>query len=226
MKIIPKKSIQVWYKREYSDMNESVYGEPVKQLKEFFNILASNGNNKKILELGCGDGRNLLPLAKLGYNVTGVDQHGKKATEVMAKNLGLKVNFIEKDLTKFKFENEKYYAIISSEVFHLMNRKDISITIEKMKLATMKNGHIYISILTNLKRYFIESKEEFKYEDQSDYNIEEAEKLLKSKFNDWKIIKLDVFHDEQDWPLRKRDYPIKPYHWSGDYVYIVAKKII
>ena len=226
MKLISKKVILDWYKEEYSGTNiKSVYGSPVKSLKNFFEIIGKHGNGKKVLELGCGDGRNLFALAKLGYAVTGIDLYGKASAEFIAKKLGITIAFIEKDLTKIKFENKKYYAVICSEVFHLMNRKDVDKTIERMKLATSENGFVYISILSNLKRRFIESREEFQYAGQSNYSEKEAMNLFAKKFRKWKILRTGKFHDEQCWPLKKGKYPLEPYRWSGDYVYLIAKQL-
>ena len=224
MKIIPKRVIQDWYKEEYATKNRSsIYGKPVKILLSFFTIL-DNSRVKTILELGCGDGRNLFELAKRDYQVTGIDLEGEAQTENLAKNHKLKIHFIKEDITKFNFERKKYDAVISSEVFHLLSRKEVEDITKRMKIATKENGFVYISILSHLKRRFLQTKEDFKYEDQADYTTEEAKKLLRTKFKDWKIIELNTFHDEQDWPIKSGKYPIKPYHWSGEYVYLMAQK--
>jgi len=225
MKIIAKETIQAWYRQEYSHLCEaSVYGEPPHALQLFFDVLAKSENVRTVLEVGCGDGRNLIELAKRGFTVTGIDLWGKEAVDFRAKELGLALNFIQADITEFPFETNTYDALISSEVFHLIERRFVDDLLARMKSATNAEGWVYISILTNLKRVFLETGEEFKYEDQPDYTGEEARQLLQMHFQDWRILQLDTFHDEQDWPRQKGSYPVEPYHWSGDYVCIIAQR--
>ncbi|MEM7514630.1 MAG: methyltransferase domain-containing protein [Bacteroidota bacterium] len=49
---------------------ENYFGEAHPSLISFFQEIRPEG---RILDLGCGQGRNALPLARLGYEVTGLD---------------------------------------------------------------------------------------------------------------------------------------------------------
>ncbi|MCO6475873.1 MAG: methyltransferase domain-containing protein [Phaeodactylibacter sp.] len=49
---------------------EELFGEPYPELIAFFSQYPERG---KLLDLGCGQGRNAIPLARLGYEVTGID---------------------------------------------------------------------------------------------------------------------------------------------------------
>lgn len=49
---------------------ENLFGEPYPELIEFFTAHPKRG---KVLDLGCGQGRDALALARLGYSLTGVD---------------------------------------------------------------------------------------------------------------------------------------------------------
>ena len=51
---------------------------------------------------------------------------------------------------------------------------------------------LYVSILSNLKRYFLKTGEQFQYEDQPDFSVEESKKLLRMKFADWDMIDIDT----------------------------------
>ncbi len=66
-----------------------------------------------ILELGCGTGRALLPLAAAGHSVTGVDISpallARAAEKVRARNAAANVRLIEADLRTFDLP-EKHFA--------------------------------------------------------------------------------------------------------------------
>jgi len=49
---------------------ENLFGEPYPELIEFF---AEYPRKRKVLDLGCGQGRDAIALARLGYSVTGID---------------------------------------------------------------------------------------------------------------------------------------------------------
>ncbi len=224
MRTISSSLLQQWYAAEYQNPKRmSIYGKAPKALVAFFSRLRED-NPRIILELGCGDGRNIIELAKEGHVVVGVDLISKKIVQERAKKNKVKATYFKADITKYPFEKKRYGAIISSEVFHLMKRADVVKTIKRMKKATNKDGLIYISILSNIKRRFIHNRVSFQYAGQAYYSVSESRKLLQKEFKEWEIIKFGKFHDEQDWPLKAGKHPIPKYHWSGDYVYIIAKK--
>ena len=208
-------------------MDDSIYGNPPEALVFFFNLLAKDSKVKKVLELGCGDGRNLLELAKKGFEVTGIDLYGKEIIEARAKKYSVNINFIEADITKYDFGSNKYNALISSEVFNLIEQRFLSNLLTKSKLVLTTGGYIYISILSNIERFFLSTKERFIFDRLPDYSNEQSFEVLKNEFSDWKVIKLDKFHFEWEWPVDKNKihkYPIEPYYGKGDYVYLIAKK--
>jgi len=217
--IIPKEKIRKWYKAEYKNKgNNPNYGQLEKQLLEFFDFIQKK-NVKTILELGCGDGRNLFELAKRGFDVTGIDLSGKEFVKEK-----LKINFIEEDITKLKL-NKKFDVIICSEVFHLIDKKYLIPIFEKIKDYLNPGGFVYIDILTDLKRIFIKTKQEFEYEDQPNYTSKEIRNFYKEQLKEWKIWKISEYYDKQKWPLKKGKYPIDQYIWEGTYVYVIAQKV-
>jgi SAM-dependent methyltransferase len=68
----------------------------------------------RILDLCCGHGRHLLPLAKMGYQMTGLDL-SEKALAILAesaKNKKIKIRIIRSDMRKIPFESE-FDAVIN-----------------------------------------------------------------------------------------------------------------
>lgn len=60
--------MKVIYDKYYE--TENLFGKPYPELIEFFSEYPKKG---KVLDLGCGQGRDAIALARLGYNVTGID---------------------------------------------------------------------------------------------------------------------------------------------------------
>jgi ubiquinone/menaquinone biosynthesis C-methylase UbiE len=76
-----------------------------------------------ILEIGVGNGRDSIFLAKEGNEVTGIDV-AKRAIELAEKNArkeGVKVNFKIGDAEKLEFENDAFDAVFSISVLHSTN---------------------------------------------------------------------------------------------------------
>ena len=59
-----------FWESEYLNKNRSVFG---KQSKEIEEIVSKLPDNAKILDVGCGDGRNALYLAAHGFHVDAFD---------------------------------------------------------------------------------------------------------------------------------------------------------
>ena len=98
-----------WYKKIWTlDIKNQSWVEDTSNQVEFIvKTLGLNGK-EKVLDLACGFGRHSLLLAKLGYDVTGVDI--TKEYIIDAKNesqkMELKINFIHDDIRNIKFVDE------------------------------------------------------------------------------------------------------------------------
>ena len=68
----------------------------------------------KILDLACGYGRHTIPLAKMGYDMTGLDYTEKfiQMAEEKAKEENLQIEFLVGDMRKIPFENH-FAGVIS-----------------------------------------------------------------------------------------------------------------
>lgn len=95
---------------------ENLFGEPYPELIEFYAGLKEKG---KLLDLGCGQGRDAIPLAKLGYSVTGIDNSavGINQLNEIAKNENLSLIGIVGDI--YSYANfEQYDHILLDSMFH------------------------------------------------------------------------------------------------------------
>jgi ubiquinone/menaquinone biosynthesis C-methylase UbiE len=105
----------------------------------------------KILDIGCGNGRNLLYFAKRGFEVYGLDfskEMVEQAKEMFKKN---KIEIKEKqlivaDMRNIPFENENFDYVISVASLHHLPKKDHQEAIEEIKRVLKRNGECIISV--------------------------------------------------------------------------------
>ncbi|MBK6265867.1 class I SAM-dependent methyltransferase [Marivirga sp. S37H4] len=80
-------------------------------------------DDAKILDAGCGEGRNLFYCMQTGYDVFGVDQNPEAIMflKLMAKQFNvtdIDARFQVMDLAKLRFPDESFDVIINSAVLH------------------------------------------------------------------------------------------------------------
>lgn len=99
----------------YSD-DEAMFGEPYQELQDYFTKLTPKG---KVLDLWCGQGRDALFLASVGYKVTAVDSSsvGIKQMLMQAEDQGLKITDIATDILNMSLD-EKFNVILFDMVLH------------------------------------------------------------------------------------------------------------
>ena len=112
------------------------------ELKRYLNLVPG----KEVLDLGIGQGRNSIPLAELGFNVTGVD-YSTKCLEI-CKNTCNKLNLVQSDIRTFDIEKYKYDMILSGYVLHFLHKNDSYKIIENIKNNIKNNGIVYISVFS------------------------------------------------------------------------------
>ena len=136
------KGYEKWSKTYDSDKNPLIAMESNKILG-----LLKPVKNKKILDIGCGTGRNSIKLAKKGANVTGID-FSKNMLEIAkkkAKMVNLKISFKIGRVTNLPFSNNSFDKVTCN--LTLSHVKNLNKALKEMKRVVKKNGIIVISDL-------------------------------------------------------------------------------
>ena len=99
----------------------------------------------KILDLGCGNGRNLIYFMRAGYDVYGVDNSTTfiKNSKFLTKQLNPSTpedNFRVESLDKLSFEDASFDAIISSAVLHFAENDEQFVAWLKESWRVLKVG--------------------------------------------------------------------------------------
>ncbi len=98
-------------------VEDSLFGAPYDEFEQFVKLHAKSGATA--LDLGCGQGRDALMLAKYGYAVTGVDssQVGISQMVTSAKRDNLDVKGVIGNLFEYAID-ETYDAIVLDSILH------------------------------------------------------------------------------------------------------------
>lgn len=143
----------------------------------------------KVLDMGCGEGKDAVFLARNGYQVTAFDasESGlKKARELAARN-GVEVDFIRADINEFK-PVEMYDIVFSSGVCHYIRKDKRASLFKELKEHTTGGGIHAMNVF--VQKPFIEmapDSEEIEKETEPWYSGE-----LLYYYNDW------LFHKNEE----------------------------
>ena len=98
-----------------------LFGSPFTPLLDFFQKQKPKG---KVLDLGCGQGRNAIAISRLGFDVTGIDisQVGINQMLDIAKKEQLNIKGVSQDIFSLKIIDQFDYILLDS-MFHF-NKKD------------------------------------------------------------------------------------------------------
>ena len=118
--------------------------------QEVIDLSSKLKTGSQILDLGCGDGRHALFLAKKGFEVTAIDisTAGIKKLSQLAKRSGVSINSQVVDMRKFEFTSS-YDVIIAHGCLHLIPRIDWSELLVRIKEHTRNFGFNIIVVFTN-----------------------------------------------------------------------------
>lgn len=112
---------------------------PDENLKEYFSRVSITP--KTVLELGCGEGRNAVYMAKLGCEITAVDlsESAIANAKIFSEKNNCNVNFICKSI--FELKNNSYDFIYDSGCFHHLPPHRRITYLELLKSSLKQGGY-------------------------------------------------------------------------------------
>ncbi len=120
--------------------------KPVDEVIEFANKVSNRPG--KILDIGCGNGRNLVPFAKLNFECYGVD-FSKNMIEIARKKferLGLKCVFQTAHATDLPFKDESFDYVICIAVLHHLKKAECEKALSEIRRVLKNNGKGLLSV--------------------------------------------------------------------------------
>lgn len=146
---------------------------------QFYKKWLAKNKNAKILELCCGTGRLTIPIAKDGYDISGVDYTSSmlEQAKIKAAEAGLAINFIEADIRTLDLQ-EKYDLIFIpfNSIHHLYKNEDLFKAFNAVKNHLKDEGLFLLDCFNPNIQYIVEGEKEQK--EIAGYTTEDGRDVL------------------------------------------------
>ena len=139
-------TLDYYNKNSEEYFNSTLNVDMTNTYKPFLKLVPKDG---KILDLGCGSGRDSMNFIKLGYEVTAVDgskELAKKASALLGKEV-IASTFEELEL------KEKFHGIWACASLLHIKREDLKIVLNNLYNNLDDNGVFYMSFKYGEKEY-------------------------------------------------------------------------
>ena len=126
----------------YIERTDSSYRK--ESAEKFLSYIKKNSDSKKILDMGCSQGRDAGKFVEKGYDVVGIDL-SKELIKVAKKRIP-KAKFKIMDMRRLEFADETFDGIWASASFVHIPKKDILQTLIETKRVLKNKGIFYITV--------------------------------------------------------------------------------
>lgn len=132
----------VWdniYKKYQKDGKEYATLQPG-LIPEFLNFIQKyDFKMKRVLDIGCGNGKYLVFLKSLGFKTDGIDS-SPTAVEMTKEALNDDSNVLLADMYEYDFPKEQYDLVISIAAIHHGLKAQVRRTIKQIYTALLSGG--------------------------------------------------------------------------------------
>jgi SAM-dependent methyltransferase len=110
--------------------------------------------HSKVLDVGCGTGEHTIQLARLGYDVLGVDfsPHAVEQARANAADKGVDARFEVADA--MNLGKPCYQTIVDSALFHIFDGADRTRYLSSLRAAVLRGGLVHVLALSDAGRGF------------------------------------------------------------------------
>ena len=131
------------YEKYYRDARHAL-GEPTKEFVQFFESYSQP--SARVLDVGCGQGRDALFIARLGHSVVGVDASPTGVSDMIAdsNSEGLDIVGEVADIRAYKPQGE-FDIVLIDRTLHMLNEVDRLNVLGSLVYHVAENGHLLIA---------------------------------------------------------------------------------
>lgn len=183
-------SIRTNYEKWYEGDDYYWGTEPGSFLDELISLCPPS-KDKKVLDIGCGEGKDAVYMAEKGYDVSAFDltENGIRKTIALAQTKGVKINAYVDDINTFDI-SEQYDIIYSTGTVQYLFDENKEEFFKKLEKITKSDGIVFINVF--VEKPFLELPPDWDMEEKMWSSGE-----LFTYFADWKFERVDevIFED-------------------------------
>ncbi len=171
------------YNKKYSGKDYYWGKNPSSTAKKLIEIISKiNFTGKRLIDLGCGEGRDAALFAEKNFEVLAIDisEQGLKKAEKYAKEENLKIKTLKENIINYRLE-ERYDIVISTGALHYLPPERRAEIFQNYKNFTNKGGINAFSVF--VKKPFIEKAPDA---DPNAYFFKSGE--IMTYYWDWEIL--------------------------------------
>lgn len=188
------------YQQFTIESSNSWLGYPVTNLVNLGVSLSNSTQSSRFLDLGCGVGRNAIPIARGTANKLIIDCvdllpdaiHSFSKT-VKKTDIEPSFNFFIRDIANFELQAATYDYIFSvSTLEHLASKKQFIRVLQAIKEATKTMGCVYLIINSEVSEFLMEKQQLIPPFLEVNLSSTEINELLVDIFSGWTIIDSEI----------------------------------
>lgn len=182
--------------------------KPIKTVQELIPLF--DGYQKlRVLDLGCGVGRNCLEIASqykhIDCRIDGVDilplAIEKLNENAMEHDVEDHILGVVKAIEEYEIQSHSYDLILAiSALEHVESNGVFVQKLLEIREGIRENGIVCLIINSNVKEYNKDTKEQVPAQFEINMQTEELEKVLKEVFVDWSVLKSTILEQQYDIP--------------------------